>query len=125
MPVRNYSELEVWQKGMDLVIECYKCTDRFPKSEIYGLSSQLRRAVVSVPSNIAEGQGRNHTKDFLRYLFIARGSLMEVETHLRIAARLHYISDGLLTLHLAKCAEVGRLLNGLIRSLSLKLTADR
>ena len=121
MSIRSYCELAVWQKGMDLVIECYKCTDQFPKSETYGLASQLKRAAVSIPSNIAEGQGHSHTKEFLRYLYIARGSLLEVETHLRIAARLQYINDASLRLQLERCAEVGRMLNGLIRSLSLKI----
>src|SRR5260370_41920494 len=91
MKVKKYSELIVWQKAMDLTEEVYTETQHFPKEEIYGLTSQLRRAAVSVPSNIAEGQGRKSTSEFLHYLSIAYGSLMEVETQILIAARLAYI----------------------------------
>lgn len=91
MGIRSYRELEVWQKSIDLVVECYRISESYPKAELYGLTSQLRRAAVSVPANIAEGQGRSHTKEFLNHLSIAYGSLMEVETHLQIAARLNYL----------------------------------
>lgn len=107
---------------MDMVVECYRISDPFPKAELYGLTSQLQRAAVSIPANIAEGQGRSHTKEFLNHLSIAYGSLMEVETHLQIAARLHYLDDDSLQLLLGKSAEIGRMLNGLIQSLNRKLT---
>src|SRR5215470_4196259 len=88
--IKRYSELIAWQKAMDLVQAIYKATERFPKEEIYGLTSQIRRASVSVPSNIAEGQGRKSTNEFLHHLSIAYGSLMEVETQVLIAERLNY-----------------------------------
>jgi four helix bundle protein len=106
---------------MDLVVDCYNITNRFPRSEVYGLVSQLQRAVVFVPANIAEGQGRSHTREFLNHLSIAYGSLMEDETHLQIASRLHYINDASLDVLLKKSAEIGRMLNGLKQSLSQKL----
>jgi four helix bundle protein len=118
MGVRSYRELEVWQKAMDLVVECYRICERFPKPELYSLSSQLQRAAVSVPANIAEVQGRSHTKEFLNHLSIACGSLMEVETHLQIAARLNYLDTASLERLLERSAQTGRMLNGLIRKLS-------
>lgn len=118
MKVKNYQELIVWQKAMDLVEEVYIASKSFPREEIYGLTSQLRRAAISIPSNVAEGQGRRTTPDFLRHLSIAYGSLREVETQILIANRLRYLA-------LEKCqdvmnltAEVGRLLNGLMSSLA-------
>ena len=84
MPVKTYEELEVWQKAMELVALIYRLTKGFPREEVYGLTSQLRRAAVSVPSNIAEGQGRRSTKEFLNHLSMARGSLLEVETQTEI-----------------------------------------
>jgi four helix bundle protein len=122
MSIRSYRELEVWQKAMNLVVDCYKLASQFPKTEVYGLGSQLQRAVVSVPANIAEGQGRSHTKEFLNHLSIAYGSLMEVETHVQIASRLHYIDDSAVDALLEKTGELGRMLNGLIQSLTRKLT---
>ena len=121
MSVRSYRELEVWQKAMNLVVDCYKLASQFPKAEIYGLASQLQRAVVSVPANIAEGQGRSHTKEFLNHLSMAYGSLMEVETHLQIARRLSYLDDSALAAVLEKTGELGRMLNGLMLSLTRKL----
>lgn len=118
MKVKKYSELIVWQKAMDLTEDIYAETRRFPKEEIYGLTSQLRRAAVSVPSNIAEGQGRKSTGEFLRHLSIAYGSLMEVETQILIAARLVYLDAGQVDKLIERTSEVGRLLNGLMRSLT-------
>ena len=115
--VRSYQELIVWQKAMDLVVAVYEQTQAFPKTEIYGLTNQLRRASVSIPSNIAEGQGRNSTKQFRYFLSIAYGSLQEVETQLFIAKRLQYLTAEQTDPLLAQCAEVGRLINGLLRSL--------
>ena len=120
MSVRSYRELEVWQKAMNLVVECYEVGERFPKTELYGLAAQLRRAAVSVPANIAEGQGRSHTKEFLNHLSIAYGSLMEVETHLQLASMLGYLDSSSLESLLEKCAECGRMLNGLMRALDRK-----
>src|SRR5258708_1498266 len=92
MAIKSYRDLETWQTAMGLVAQIYRVTKIFPKDELYSLTSQLRRAAVSVPSNIAEGQGRDSTKEFLHHLSIAHGSLCEVETQLLIAQRLEYLS---------------------------------
>jgi four helix bundle protein len=103
---------------MDLVVGIYKVTRRFPPEELYALTSQLRRAAVSIPSNIAEGQGRGGTADFLRFLGIATGSLQEAETQLFIAERLGYVNRSELSDVFDLIAETGRLISGLVRSLS-------
>src|SRR6266542_2536034 len=117
MTIQTYRDLTVWQKSMDLVAEIYRLTKLFPQDELFGLTSQIRRAAVSVPANIAEGYGRIHRKEYLHHLSIARGSLMEVETHLQIAVRLSYLSREQVVPSWGLAQEVGRLLNGLIRSL--------
>ena len=117
MAVKSYQDLETWQTAMDLVAEVYRVTKLFPKDEIYGLTNQLRRAAVSVPSNIAEGQGRDSTKEFLHYLSMAHGSLCEVETQLLIAQRLGYLNQEDAERSASLAASVGRLINGLSRSL--------
>ena len=117
MKIQSYKDLIVWQKAMELVKEVYLVTKQFPKEEIYGLTNQLRRAAVSVPSNIAEGQARQGTAEFRNFLSIARGSLAEVETQLLIAQNLNYLSDSELKAILLIHAEVGKMLNGLLRSL--------
>jgi four helix bundle protein len=117
MKVRHYQELIVWQRAMDLVEEVYRVSRTFPREEIYGLTSQLRRAAVSIPSNVAEGQGRRTTQDFLRHLSIAYGSLLEVETQIMIAIRLRYLTSGNCVVAMNIAAEVGKLLNGLMSSL--------
>ena len=109
---------------MDLVVACYQVAERFPKTEVYGLAAQLQRAAVSIPANIAEGQGRNHTREFMNHLSIAYGSLMEVETHLQIATRLGYINETALGQLLSRTNEIGRMLNGLMQALNRRLTAD-
>ncbi|NCP61557.1 MAG: four helix bundle protein [Flavobacteriales bacterium] len=91
--IHSHKDLKVWQESMDLVIKIYKVSKDFPKNEVYGLSSQLRRAAVSIPSNIAEGAGRKGENEFIRFLYIALGSLSEVETQLEISQRLDYIND--------------------------------
>jgi four helix bundle protein len=121
MAVQHYRELIVWQKAMNLVEALYRATNSFPKAEIYGLTSQIRRAAVSIPSNIAEGQGRSTTRDFLHYLSMSQGSLMEVETQITIAQRLGYVEKQQETALLDATAEVGRLLNGLNNALNKKL----
>ena len=122
MNLESYRDLEVWQKSMDLVVECYQITKKFPKAEIYGLTSQLQRAAVSIPANIAEGRERQYTKEFLQHLSIAYGSLAELETHLQIAQRLDYLDMNHLKQMLDKTAEVGRMLNGLRKSLEKRGT---
>jgi four helix bundle protein len=116
--IRRYRDLIAWQKGMDLVEMVYRNSDNWPKAEHYGLINQVRRAAVSVPANIAEGQGRSSTKEYLHHLSIARGSLLEVETHLLIAQRLGYLSNESADNVLAQAAEVSRLISGLSRSLT-------
>jgi four helix bundle protein len=118
MAVRNYRDLILWQKAMDLVELVYRITMRFPQDELYGLRSQMRRAAVSVPSNIAEGEGRHSAGDFLRFLSIANGSRREVETQAIIAQRLGYINAQDCEKVLALASEVGRLRQGLADSLA-------
>ena len=120
MPLKSYRDLIAWQKSMDLVQTVYESAKAFPKGERYGLASQLKRAVVSVPSNIAEGQGRKSTLEFLRHLSIAYGSLMEVETQILIAARLGYLNSEEADRITEQTAEVGRVLNGLSNALNNK-----
>ncbi|HVT90849.1 MAG TPA: four helix bundle protein [Tepidisphaeraceae bacterium] len=117
MGARNYRDLLVWQKAMDLCEAIYRWTRGFPKEELYGLTQQLRRAGISIPSNIAEGQGRGSDKEWNRYLNIAYGSLREVETQILIAARLGYLDAANTEALLNVAGEVGRLINGLRRSL--------
>lgn len=116
-PIRSYRDLEVWKRSMDLVTSCYALSDGLPSSETYGLRSQIRRAAVSIPANIAEGHGRDHLKDYLRHLSIANGSLKELETHLLIAARLGYSKQDHIETLLRTTSEVGRMLSGLSRKL--------
>ena len=118
MPINSFRDLRVWQAAMDLVEAVYQSSSKFPHEEIYGLTSQIRRAAVSIPSNVAEGQGRRTTADFLRHLSIAYGSLLEVETQALIASRLSYLAKEKCYELLNRTAEVGRLLNGLMSSLS-------
>ena len=118
MKIKNYRDLQVWQKSMEFVIECYRIVGQFPKHEIYGLSSQLRHAVVSVAANIAEGHERSHRKEYLQHLSISYGSLAEVETHLEIAQRLQYIDREEHDKLVEKSATIGRMLNALKRSLA-------
>lgn len=114
----KYSELIVWEKSMDLVTEIYKVTAQFPSEERFGLSSQARRAAVSIPSNIAEGHGRKLTGAYLNHLSIAFGSLMKLETQIQIAARLSYINESDARALLEKAEEIGKMLAGLKRSLT-------
>jgi len=114
---RSYKELVAWQRAMDLVTATYRSTASFPKDEQFGLTSQLRRAAVSIPSNIAEGQGRLPEKEFRYFLGQARSSLMEVETQLQIAQNLGYLQAEQTKALLNVCAQLGRILNGLLTSI--------
>lgn len=116
MVVREFKELIAWQKAMDLVEAVYRVSRDFPDDERFGLTIQIRRAAVSVPSNIAEGQARPTRGEFRQFLGHARGSLAEVETQLLIAQRLKYLSGD--TTVADQIAETGRILNGLIKSLA-------
>ena len=112
----SYRDLVAWRKAMILVVQIYRATRNFPKDELYGLTSQLRRAAVSVPSNIAEGQARYSRREFHHFLSNARGSLAEVETQIMLAADLGYLCSKDADTLLLKTAELGRILNGLIAS---------
>jgi four helix bundle protein len=118
MPLKTYRELIVWQKAMSLVESIYLMTAEFPNTEKYGLACQLKRAAVSVPSNIAEGYGRTHRGDYLHHLSIAKGSLFEVETQLLLAVRLQLVTRDVLMPIWLHSQEVGKLLTKLIRSLT-------
>ena len=120
MVVRNYRDLIIWQKSMKLVTEIYGYTKTFPQEEMYGLTSQLRRSTVSIPANIAEGHGRNTTKDYIRFLYIANGSLFEVQTLLDIAQRLHYLSKEQFLKLFEMSREIERMMGSLIRKLSIR-----
>ena len=116
MTVKSFNDLVAWRKAMDLVVEVYKITNSFPRDEQYGLTNQLRRAAVSIPSNIAEGQSRA-SRDFVRFLSMAHGSLSETETQMQIAARLGYAEDGKLARFKELTCEVGKFINGLAASI--------
>ncbi len=124
MAVGGYRDLLVWQKAMDFVDLCYTLSSQFPKSEQFNLSSQLQRAGVSVPSNIAEGQGREHTREFINHLSIARGSLCEAETQILIAERRHYITPDQARFALDLGGEIARMIHGLIQALQRKLASS-
>ncbi|AOY85039.2 four helix bundle protein [Moorena producens JHB] len=118
--VKSYRDLKVWNRAMDLVILCYQLTSKLPKTEIYGLSSQIKRAAVSIPANIAEGKGRQHLGDYIHHLSIANGSLKELETHLLITRRLSYLENSDLKPVLELSDEIGRMLNSLMEKLKDK-----
>jgi four helix bundle protein len=117
MAVKTYQDLFAWQKAMDLAEETYRLTRDFPSEERFGLTSQLRRAAVSIPSNIAEGHERGSTSDYVRYLHIAKGSLAEAETQIVLATRLKFLTGKVAETWLTRASDVGRLLNGLVASL--------
>jgi four helix bundle protein len=114
----SFQDLRVWQESMDLTIEIYRATSEFPKHETYGLTSQMRRAAVSVPSNIAEGKGHRSDPEFVRFLFHARGSLLELQTQLLIAQRLEYLSE-------EKASEIRRSGDGIARGLNALINRFR
>ena len=121
MVLKSYRELTVWQEAMSLVELIYTQTTSFPSEERYGLTQQIRRAAVSVPSNIAEGHARDSTKDYLRHLSIARGSLAEVETQLLLATRLRYLPTEQFEKIEQTLDGISRMLRGLQKSLRTKL----
>jgi len=121
MKIQSYRDLKVWQSSMDLVELVYKMTRSFPTSEKFGLMSQMQRAAVSIPSNIAEGAGRNHTKEYLHHLAMAYGSLMELETQIQIAVRLKYLTKQEVIEAWTIASETGQMLNKLMVVLKAKL----
>ena len=123
MEVKSYRDLKVWQKAMDLAQAVFDVTKSFPKDELYGLVSQLRRAAVSVPSNLAEGSSRRSRGEFVRFINIASGSLSEVETQLLLATRFGYITQLQCESFLANAEEISKMLFSLQRSLTEKEAA--
>ena len=117
MQSNSYKDLKVWQRGLDLVVEVYRLTAKFPQSEIYGLTSQMRRASVAIPSNIAEGQKRGHYKEFLQFLYIAYGSGAELETQIEICKRLGYAKSEAYKKADILLSEVMKMLNRMISTL--------
>jgi four helix bundle protein len=124
MSVSSYRELKVWQHGIENCVAIYRATGEFPKHELYGLTSQMRRAAVSIPSNIAEGHARDSTKEYLYHLSIVLGSLAELETQLIISQRLGYLADSVANEFLEHCDHVGRMLRNLQSALRLKVQRD-
>ena len=118
----HYKSLKFWQKAIDLTAEIYRLTKFLPKDELYGLTNQLRRAAVSIPSNIAEGNARGSTKEYLRFLAIARGSIAEVETQLLICVRLEYLAQENIQTALSLLNEIERMLNSTISTLRDKVS---
>jgi four helix bundle protein len=116
--VLHYRDLAAWQRGMDLVEAVYRLSACFPPDERFGLTNQIRRAAVSVPSNVAEGQGRGIGREFAHHLRIANGSRQEVETQTLIAVRLGFVSDAQAAPVLGLCDECGRITTGLLRSVT-------
>jgi four helix bundle protein len=117
----TYRDLDVWKQGMDLVEESYRATASFPKSELYGLTSQLRRAAVSIPANVAEGHSHKSTRVYLNHLSIAIGSHSELETCIELGFRLGFLASGDRNRVMTTCDSVGRLLSGLYRALARKI----
>ena len=122
MAVRSYQELDVWKVSMDLARRCYEVTASYPKAELYGVTSQIRRAAASVPANIAEGQGRNHTKEFIHFLGCARGSLMELETFILLSHQTNLLTDEIVNELLDLSGRVSRMLSRLRQSLESRAT---
>lgn len=124
MAIRSYKDLVVWQRSIDLIDAVYRLTRGFPKSETYGLSSQIQRAAVSVAANIAEGSGRDSTKEFNHHLAFSLGSLAEVETYLTVTVRLDYAEKGAVAKLDSECDQIGKMLRSLQKSLRRRLDDD-
>ncbi|MBE6992613.1 MAG: four helix bundle protein [Ruminococcaceae bacterium] len=120
--VKNYTDLVVWQKSMDLVVEIYSLTKLLPEDERFGLVSQMRRSAVSIPSNIAEGHTRSSRRDFLRFLSIARGSKSELQTQLLICEKVNLLSRNDTLKALKLCSEISKMLTSLVSTLSNGIT---
>ena len=120
LEIGTYRDLVVWQYAIELAVACYAATKSLPREEVYGLTSQIRRAAASVPANIAEGYGRDGRASFIQFLRIAQGSLKELETHVILAGRLDYLSIPTSEPLLGKADETGRMLRSMIRSLQRK-----
>jgi len=114
----DYKELIVWQKSIELVKDIYVLSKQLPKEELYSLTDQIKRSAISIPANIAEGSGRNTTKEFVQFLYISLGSACELETHLIIVKEIGYMNN--ISNYLVKIKEIQKMLNGLINSLKVK-----
>ena len=123
--LKNYKDLNVWKKSYELCLKVYSVTAKFPTEERYGLTSQIRRSAVSIPSNIAEGYGRKTTADYIRMLYIAYGSVCELETQILLAGDLDFIEKGPLAVLKEDIAEIERMLKALIKSLENKALDPR
>ena len=119
--MRPHNNLDVWKRAVDFSVEIYRLTETFPKEERFGLTSQIRRASVSIAANIAEGAGRKSNKDFIRFLSMAQGSASEVETEVLIACRLGYVSEPAFTETSVKLDDIGRMITGLCNYLAGKI----
>ncbi len=115
--MKDYKELVVWQRAVELATQIYKMTSEFPSAERFGLTAQIRRAVTSVPANIAEGWARSSTREYMQFLFISRGSLSELETHLIVSRNLGLLQPSHLADAQAEIEQIGKMVNGLIQSL--------
>jgi len=122
--LQSYRDLLVWQKGIDLVVVSYRATEAFPKSETYGLISQIRRAATSIPANIAKGYGRGTRKEYVQFLMFTQGSLKELETHFIVSEKLTYITAAQCERVLKQTDELGRMLGSLIRKLKTSSSAS-
>jgi four helix bundle protein len=119
---QSYKDLKVWQLGLEVSAEVVKLTERFPKTLQYTLGSQIQRAAISIPSNLAEGSNRQTYKEYLQFAYIAKGSLAELETQLAITEKINIVEKTLTDSLTLKCEELGRMLSGLIRALREKVT---
>jgi four helix bundle protein len=121
--IKTFKDLLIWQKAMQMVTNIYTTTKSFPKDEMYGLTSQIRRAAVAIPSNIAEGYGRNHTKEYIQFLYISISSLYELQTQLEIALNIQYINEGQFKDLFETSREVERMTSAMIKTLKNKIGA--
>ena len=122
--MKDYKDLVSWQKSMQLAVEVYQLTKQLPKEEVYGLVSQLRRAAISISSNIAEGYGRESTMEYARFLKFARGSLYETETQLTLCEKLQYMTKTDTAHAFSLCSEIGKMLNTMLRRLQGQLRSS-
>ncbi|HEX3487622.1 MAG TPA: four helix bundle protein [Micropepsaceae bacterium] len=122
--INSYQDLRIWQESMSLAEACYRLTRDFPKEESFGLTSQIRRSAASIPANIAEGHGREHTRSFVQYLRISQGSLKELETHLLLSERVGVVSRMATAAPLEQCQSIGKMLRALIRTLQQRGEQD-
>jgi four helix bundle protein len=118
--IRSYKDLDVWQKAMTLAEDCYRATAEFPREEVYGMTSQIRRAAVSIPANIAEGYGRDQSGSFVQFLRIAQGSARELETHLILSGRIRLLRDDVQDRLLDECERISKMLRSMIRTLDAR-----